>query len=109
MVSAHLDGHSPTARPSKCYASDFIEKTARKNNFAVPASIGFDCLSGHLLGPEAASVQPPESTVSGIAKFLLMRENLLDGLLNEPERIGVFYQSPHFCAVEPRWNFGVDL
>ncbi len=101
MVSARFDGHSPTVRPSKFYAFDFIEKTTRKNIFAVPASIGFDCLSGHLLGPEAASVQPPESTVSGIAKFLLMRENLLDGLLDKPERIGVFYQRAHLCPVDP--------
>ncbi len=75
----------------------------------VPASIYFDCLSGHLLEPKAASAQPPESTVSGKAKFLLMRENLLDRLVDEPERIGVFYQRPHLCPVEPRWNLGVDL
>ena len=35
--------------------------------------------------------------------------HLLDRLVDEPERIGVFYQCPHLCPVESRWNFGVDL
>jgi len=78
MVYSAFDGPSPTVRPSKCYASDFVEKTPEKifSRFRhLSRSIG---LQAKFFGCPASLPRPPRNYRQlAIAGFTLRIERLV--------------------------------